>query len=168
MLDSKAAVAAIGSLKKMPSFSDIEIGLLDKEVVLPTPVWYWVKPSESSQHHYHSHSSINLVVNRAPCPTKEDSTCSDDEDCSPKIMQPANPSLWPIHQLHQTQGMLMPGWSCVYWVASNKWTSWCLTNILVQTTKFSCFPRQLHLDDQVWTAWYSSLEYAHELHLMWV
>ena len=33
MLDSKAAVAAIGSLKKMPSFSDIEIGLLDKEVV---------------------------------------------------------------------------------------------------------------------------------------
>ena len=32
MLDSKAAVAAIGSLKKMPSFSDIEIGLLDKEV----------------------------------------------------------------------------------------------------------------------------------------
>merc|ERR1712107_634154 len=30
MLDSKAAVAAIGSLKKMPSFSDIEIGLLDK------------------------------------------------------------------------------------------------------------------------------------------
>merc|ERR1712227_661041 len=35
MLDSKAAVAAIGSLKKMPSFSDIEIGLLDKEGALP-------------------------------------------------------------------------------------------------------------------------------------
>ena len=33
MLDSKAAVAAIGSLKKMPSFNDIEIGLLDKEVI---------------------------------------------------------------------------------------------------------------------------------------
>ena len=32
MLDSKAAVAAIGSLKKLPSYSDIEIGLLDKEV----------------------------------------------------------------------------------------------------------------------------------------
>ena len=32
MLDSKAAVAAIGSLKKVPSYSDIEIGLLDKEV----------------------------------------------------------------------------------------------------------------------------------------
>merc|ERR1719402_2138425 len=31
MLDSKAAVAAIGSLQKMPSFNDIEIGLLDKE-----------------------------------------------------------------------------------------------------------------------------------------
>merc|ERR1712183_1102220 len=29
MLDSKAAVAAIGSLKKLPSYSDIEIGLLD-------------------------------------------------------------------------------------------------------------------------------------------
>jgi len=36
MLDSKAAVAAIGSLKKMPSFSDIEIGLLDKEGALPS------------------------------------------------------------------------------------------------------------------------------------
>merc|ERR1712130_850595 len=35
MLDSKAAVAAIGSLKKMPSFNDIEIGLLDKEGALP-------------------------------------------------------------------------------------------------------------------------------------
>merc|ERR1719500_2221014 len=35
MLDSKAAVAAIGSLKKMPAFSDIEIGLLDKEGALP-------------------------------------------------------------------------------------------------------------------------------------
>ena len=34
MLDSKAAVAAIGSLKKMPVFSDIEIGLLDKDVSL--------------------------------------------------------------------------------------------------------------------------------------
>ena len=33
MLDSKAAVAAIGSLKKVPSYSDIEIGLLDKEVI---------------------------------------------------------------------------------------------------------------------------------------
>ena len=32
MLDSKAAVAAIGSLKKLPSYSDIEIGLLDKDV----------------------------------------------------------------------------------------------------------------------------------------
>ena len=32
MLDSKAAVAAIGSLKKLPAFSDIEIGLLDKDV----------------------------------------------------------------------------------------------------------------------------------------
>ena len=32
MLDSKAAVAAIGSLKKLPSYSDIEIGLHDKEV----------------------------------------------------------------------------------------------------------------------------------------
>jgi len=36
MLDSKAAVAAIGSLKKMPAFSDIEIGLLDKDGVLPS------------------------------------------------------------------------------------------------------------------------------------
>lgn len=36
MLDSKAAVAAIGSLKKLPSFSDIEIGLLDKEGCLPS------------------------------------------------------------------------------------------------------------------------------------
>jgi len=35
MLDSKAAVAAIGSLKNLPAFSDIEIGLLDKEGVLP-------------------------------------------------------------------------------------------------------------------------------------
>ena len=32
MLDTKAAVAAIGSLKKLPSYSDIEIGLLDKDV----------------------------------------------------------------------------------------------------------------------------------------
>ena len=32
MLDSKAAVAAIGTLKKLPSYSDIEIGLLDKDV----------------------------------------------------------------------------------------------------------------------------------------
>ena len=32
MLDSIAAVAAIGSLKKLPSYSDIEIGLLDKDV----------------------------------------------------------------------------------------------------------------------------------------
>ena len=32
MLDSKAAVAAIGRLKKLPAFSDIEIGLLDKDV----------------------------------------------------------------------------------------------------------------------------------------
>ena len=32
MLDSKVAVAAIGTLKKLPSYSDIEIGLLDKEV----------------------------------------------------------------------------------------------------------------------------------------
>jgi len=36
MLDSKAAVAAIGSLKKMPAFSDIEIGLLDKQGSLPS------------------------------------------------------------------------------------------------------------------------------------
>jgi len=36
MLDSKAAVAAIGSLQKMPSFNDIEIGLLDKEGLLPS------------------------------------------------------------------------------------------------------------------------------------
>ena len=32
MLDSKVAVAAIGTLKKLPSYSDIEIGLLDKDV----------------------------------------------------------------------------------------------------------------------------------------
>merc|ERR1719507_1872233 len=36
MLDSKAAVAAIGSLKKLPSYSDIEIGLLDKDGSLPS------------------------------------------------------------------------------------------------------------------------------------
>jgi len=36
MLDSKAAVAAIGSLKKLPAFSDIEIGLLDKDGALPS------------------------------------------------------------------------------------------------------------------------------------
>jgi len=36
MLDSKAAVAAIGTLKKLPSYSDIEIGLLDKDGSLPS------------------------------------------------------------------------------------------------------------------------------------
>jgi len=36
MLDTKAAVAAIGSLKKLPSYSDIEIGLLDKDGSLPS------------------------------------------------------------------------------------------------------------------------------------
>jgi len=36
MLESKAAVAAIGSLTKLPAFSDIEIGLLDKDGVLPS------------------------------------------------------------------------------------------------------------------------------------
>jgi len=36
MLDSKASVAAIGSLKKLPVFSDIEIGLLDKDGALPS------------------------------------------------------------------------------------------------------------------------------------
>ena len=35
MLDSKASVAAIGTLKKLPPFSDIEIGLLDKNGTLP-------------------------------------------------------------------------------------------------------------------------------------
>ena len=44
MLDSKAAVAAIGSLKKLPSYSDIEIGLLDKDVrqLSVRPVYYSV------------------------------------------------------------------------------------------------------------------------------
>lgn len=36
MLESKAAVAAIGSLAKLPAFSDVEIGLLDKDGVLPS------------------------------------------------------------------------------------------------------------------------------------
>jgi len=36
MLDSKVAVAAIGTLKKLPSYSDIEIGLLDKDGSLPS------------------------------------------------------------------------------------------------------------------------------------
>ena len=32
MLDTKASVAAIGSLRKLPVYSDIEIGLLNKDV----------------------------------------------------------------------------------------------------------------------------------------
>jgi len=35
MISSKVSLAAIGSLKKLPSFEDIELGLLDKEGVLP-------------------------------------------------------------------------------------------------------------------------------------
>jgi len=35
MINSKLSLAAIGSLKKLPSFEDIELGLLDKEGVLP-------------------------------------------------------------------------------------------------------------------------------------
>jgi len=35
MINSKVSLAAIGSLKKLPSFEDIELGLLDKEGVLP-------------------------------------------------------------------------------------------------------------------------------------
>ena len=56
MLDSKAAVAAIGSLKKMPSFSDIEIGLLDKEVILLTH-GSLVKPSALQLFHLCHHLS---------------------------------------------------------------------------------------------------------------
>ena len=45
MLDSKVAVAAIGTLKKLPSYSDIEIGLLDKDVRINnkkyTNTHYW-------------------------------------------------------------------------------------------------------------------------------
>ena len=32
MLSSKVSLAATGSLKKLPSFNDIELGLLEKEV----------------------------------------------------------------------------------------------------------------------------------------
>jgi hypothetical protein len=32
MLASRVSLAAIGSLKKLPNYSDIELGLLDKEV----------------------------------------------------------------------------------------------------------------------------------------
>jgi hypothetical protein len=32
MLASRVSLAAIGSLKRLPSYSDIELGLLDKEV----------------------------------------------------------------------------------------------------------------------------------------
>jgi hypothetical protein len=32
MLSSRVSLAAMGSLKKLPSYSDIELGLLDKEV----------------------------------------------------------------------------------------------------------------------------------------
>ena len=44
MLDTKAAVAAIGSLKKLPSYSDIEIGLLDKDVSSQAR-WRFLAPS---------------------------------------------------------------------------------------------------------------------------
>lgn len=35
MLSSKVSLAAIGDIKKLPSFNDIELGLLDKEGILP-------------------------------------------------------------------------------------------------------------------------------------
>jgi len=36
MLESKASLAAIGTLNKLPTYSDVEIGLLDKEGMLPS------------------------------------------------------------------------------------------------------------------------------------
>lgn len=41
MLGSKVSLAAIGDLKKLPKFNDIELGLLDKEVSYPKiPIGY--------------------------------------------------------------------------------------------------------------------------------
>ena len=34
MLASKVSLAGIGTLKKLPSFNDIELGLLDKQVFI--------------------------------------------------------------------------------------------------------------------------------------
>ncbi len=44
MLSSRVSLAAMGSLKKLPSYSDIELGLLDKEVRnCPPPLFHQVE-----------------------------------------------------------------------------------------------------------------------------
>ena len=74
MLDSKAAVAAIGSLKKLPSYSDIEIGLLDKDVrlallsehlIIPLSCRVLYHPRESSKY---SDESRGATVNSGILP----------------------------------------------------------------------------------------------------
>ena len=59
MLDSKVAVAAIGTLKKLPSYSDIEIGLLDKDVSFT----FYVK-SEINNHR--NCSGISTLQKKVP------------------------------------------------------------------------------------------------------
>ena len=66
MLDSKAAVAAIGTLKKLPSYSDIEIGLLDKDV----------RNIKTKLVRFKS------LICRDLCPPKETSSSGSDEDKS--------------------------------------------------------------------------------------
>ena len=42
MLASRVSLAAIGSLKKLPSYSDIELGLLDKEVSYTNNIYRYI------------------------------------------------------------------------------------------------------------------------------
>ena len=113
MLDSKAAVAAIGSLKKMPSFSDIEIGLLDKEVVC-----------------FICHFLMYVSSGRLAKQTEIQPV----QMMRSSLPQCNSPSLVPGQST--TPPQTPPGRSCIYWVASNM-------DLPGVSIKYTCFKQQI-------------------------